>query len=258
MQGLPLNGYVNQNPILNQFNGYVQQNPLNAPFQGNNLLNKNVYVSNNLNEMLQQHNTVRQTVNSAPTKSKNKGTNIIQDMLKPQKITKDNKDVMINYKANEPTREKDYVKKNIPISNAPYKIILKDKMVTKNVKDVDIDDITVYKADRALDANPEKFNSELNKKETAMKSVNEELKLEFNPDNYDKHKKKFEYKETFIRNMGFQQNTFVDSKNEYVEFYQKKQKEAEEGKKICDQILIDLVNNDIISKDELPVEMNDE
>jgi len=246
------NSLVNQNPLLNQFNGYNQTNPNVIPFQNNALLNRNVHVSNSFNEILQQHKNVKQNIPVYQSSSKgNKSTNIIQDLLKPQKVTKDNKDVMVNYKANEPTRTKEYVEKQFPMSNAPYKVILKDKIVTKNVKDVTLNDITVHKADRSVDANRKRFDAELDKKKDMMKTTNDELKVEFAVDNYDNHKKKFEYKETFIRNMGFQQNTFDQSKTDYIEFYQKKQKEAEEGKKLCDQILKDLVNNDIISKDEI-------
>lgn len=82
--------------------------------------------------------------------------------------------------------------------------------------------------------------------------INDEIKIDFHVDHYDSHKKKFEYKTTFIRNLRFDQNTFDDNKQDFVDFYQKKQKEAEDGQKICDHILHTIIDENIIDKSELP------
>jgi SAM-dependent methyltransferase len=56
--------------------------------------------------------------------------------------------------------------------------------------------------------NRAKFDKDLKRKEEEGTKINDELQIEFHIDNYDKHKKKFEYKETFIKNLAFEENTF--------------------------------------------------
>jgi hypothetical protein len=184
-----------------------------------------------------------------------KAKNIIEEMLKPQKITRDNKDVETNYRIRKKI-QKQSKKGNIDIkiTNVPYKNIIKDKVITKRVEEVTSEDLIVHKSSKEIDANPEKFNMDLTNKKNEMEKINEELKIEFNINNYDVHKKKFEYKESFIKNLAFEQNTFDENKRDYIEFYRKKQKEAEEGKKLCDEILYNIVDEGIVNKDELPTD----
>ena len=273
---------VNQNPMINQFAGYMAQNPV--PFLGNQLLNNNPHVVSNLTDLLQQHRAVQNNIpmyqqqlniplqqqqqcvlpqqplnfnNNSSNNNKPKNSNIIEEMLKPQKIKKDaasNKDVASNYKVRKEIQKSAKKNINIKMTNAPYKSIIKDKIVTKNVEDVLEEDLLVHKSIRQIDANREKFDQELEVKEAEKEKINDELKIEFHIDNYDKHKKKFEYKETFIKNLAFEENTFDQNKQDYIEFYRQKQKEAEEGQKLCDQILHNIFDEGIISKDELPTE----
>lgn len=287
---------INQNPLINQFQGYMGQNPTFVPFQNNQLMSQNPHVMGNLNNLVQQQrilqhnmpmyqqqlsmaqnisnpntpqnisnsNTISNTTTNIPSNSsqtnkknknsKNKGMNIIEEMLKPQIIVKDNKDVDSNYKKRETQQNKKIELEEI--TNAPYKIIIKDKIVTKKVNQVRHSDMLVHKATNA-DADKVKFTKDLKKKEIEVEKINDELKIEFNIDNYDKNKKKFDYKETFIKNLAYEQNTFDENKQDYIEFYKKKQKEAEEGQKLCDQILHNIVDEGIITKDELPSEVSE-
>jgi hypothetical protein len=143
-------------------------------------------------------------------------------------------------------------KTGITITNTPYKVIMKDRIVNKKVEDVTLDDIIVHKVDKKIDADVNKFINDLTTKKKEIEKINQELNIEFNIDNYDKHKKKFEYKQTFIRNMAYDQNNQLETKQDFIEFYKKKQKEAEEGKKLCDDILRNIVDEGIISKEEIP------
>lgn len=262
---------INQNPLLNQFNTYMSKNPNSIPFQNNHLINNNPHVINNLNDLIQQNRNIQQKIpiyqqqlnNSSDNQNIKKGqmnrlttnnSNIIEEMLKPQKIVKDNKDVESNYKVRKDIQERTKVKPDVEITNTPYKPIIRDKIVTKNPKDVTRDDFVVHKSIRQIDADIVKFNQDLRKKEAEKDKINDELKMEFHIDNYDKHKRKFEIKETFIKNLAFKANTFDENKQDYIEFYKNKQKEAEEGKKLCDQILHNIVDEGIISKDELPTD----
>ena len=276
---------ANQNPILNQFNGYLVQNPQFTPFQNNQLINNNVHVRNNLNDMVQQHKMIQQnmpmyqqqfianqtnnqpiqynenimqnkssTSNRSP-KSGARNSNIIEEMLKPQKIIKDGKDVLTNFKIRKEIQKK--AKKGdigIKMTNAPYKSIIKDKIITKAVDEVVEEDLIVHKVNKKIDADVDRFNKELNIMIEEKEKINEELEIEFHIDNYDKHKKNYAYKETFIRNMAYEENTFDENKQDYIDFYKQKQKEAEEGQKLCDQILHNIIDEGIICKDELPSE----
>ena len=288
---------VNQNPLLNQFNGYMTQNPNIIPFQNNSLINNNVHVMNNLNDYVKQHKVVQQNIptyqqqlqnhqinqtnqmnqmnqinqtnqidktnqiNKLSNKQSNgkiKNVNIIEEMLKPQKITKDNKDVDSNYRIRKDI-QKNAKKGNldIKITNAPYKNIIKDKIIAKKVEDIEEKDLVVHKSIKEIDADRKKFDKELESKEGDLEKINDELKIEFHIDNYDKHKEKYIIKETFIRNLAFEQDTFDETKEDFIEFYRKKQKEAEEGQKMCDQILHNIIDDGIISKDELPMNGDD-
>lgn len=266
---------ANQNPLLLQFNGYMSQNPNIIPFQNNQLINNNVHVLNNLNDLVKEHRTVQQNMpqfqqqmhqsvqtdqnkrHNGQTTLQNSGKkniNIIKEMLKPQKITKNNnKDVITNYTIRK-NIQKDAKEGiiNIKITNAPYKSIIKDKIITKAVKDVKEEDFIVHKSTKEIDANRTRFDKELNIKENEKEKINEELNIEFHIDNYDTHKKKFDYKDTFIKNLGFEQNIYDENKQDCIEFYRKKQKEAEEGQKLCDQILHNIIDEGIIGADELP------
>nr|URM62326.1 hypothetical protein [Mimivirus sp.] len=112
-------------------------------------------------------------------------------MLKPQKIKKDNKDVESNYKIRENMRQNILKNKfdDFEMTNAPYKSIIKDRIIKKNVKDVKIEDLLVHKSIKGIDDDREKFNVELNTKNQEKEQINNELEIEFNIDNYDKHKK---------------------------------------------------------------------
>ncbi|AVL94687.1 low complexity protein [Moumouvirus australiensis] len=264
---------INQNPMINNFNTYSRQNPNFIPFQNNHLINNNVHVMNNLNNLLQQHKNVQNNINNYSTQqpintsnnnnnntkkntSKSKKLNIIEEMLKPQVIIKDNKDVESNFKVRNQIREKILNKNEFDVkpTNMPYKTIIKDRIINKKVEDVKLEDLLVHKSVKGVDDDKEKFEKELKIKENEKDKINDELQIEFNVDNYDKHKKSFEYNATFIRNLAYEQNVFDENKQDCIEFYQKKQKEAEEGKQLCDQILRNIIDEGIISKDELPTE----
>lgn len=276
----------NQNTMINQFNGYMTQNPNITPFQNNQLINQNVHVMNNLTDLLQQQRLVQQNMGmyqqmaqtnmlqpsqspevnnnrsfkSSKTNNKSKSTNIIEDMLKPQIIVKNNKDIESNYsvmKDNYSIGEDGQLKKKFKVTNAPYKNIIKDKIITKKVEDIKENDLLVHKSIKGIDANREKFDKELEEKRNEKEKINDELKIEFHIDNYDKHKKNFEYKESFIRNLAYEENIFDENKQDCIEFYRQKQKEAEDGQKLCDQILHNIVDDGVISKDELPTETSE-
>lgn len=242
-----------QNPMINKFNNYMTQNPNFVPFQNNELMNNNVHVMNNLNNYVQQHRNVRKNPNSA-THPQSKVTNedIIKKILKPEIITKKNEDVKPNFfirqKMMDDAKEG---KIDIKMTNAPYKNIIRDKIITKKVDDVKFDDLLVHKVTKT-DSNIDNFNTELSTRKCENDKLDDNLKIEFHIDNYDRHKINYFHKESYIKNLSYEEKAFDENKQDYIEFYKKKQKEAEEGQKWCDKVLRDIVDEGIISKDELP------
>ncbi|AGF85459.1 low complexity protein [Moumouvirus goulette] len=266
---------INQNPMINNFSAYSRQNPNFIPFQNNQLINNNVHVMNNLNNLLQQHKNIQSGMNNYSvlqsnnvpknnSKKNNSNTkkklNIIEEMLKPQVIIKDNKDVESNFKVRDEIRKKilEENKFDVKPTNMPYKTIIKDRIINKKVEEIKLEDLLVHKSIKGIDDNKDKFEKELKIKENEKEKINDELQIEFNIDNYDKHKKTFEYNATFIRNLAYEQNVFDENKQDCIEFFQKKQKEAEEGKQLCDEILRNIIDEGIISKDELPTDNSED
>src|ERR1700733_1290591 len=221
---------VNSNPMLNQFNNYMAKNPNQTPFQNNQLINQNVHVLNNLNNYIhqkkitsiseQQHINI--PVQNNHKKGNNCGKNIIEEMLKPQKIKKDeNKDILPNFKIREEQDNKKF-NQQFKMTNAPYKNIIRDKIINKKVEDIKLSDLLVHQVTEK-DRDKNVFEKEVEMKKKEKKEINQELHI----DNYAKHKAKFEYKESFIRNLAYEANGFDENKQDYIEFYRKHQKEAE-------------------------------
>lgn len=282
-----MNQKINHNnPLLNTFNNYTTKNPGMVPFQNNNLINNNVHVLNNLNDMtkrarngevmneqysnknnisaaddvftltsIQKQNSSNNTNNLKRSgddpknfnNSKRSSDDIIENLLKPQFTKKNgNRDVKSSFETKIIEN-----KKKIDCLNKPYKIIIKDKQIIKPVEEIKKSDFLVHKSTEN-DKNRIIFNKELETKTVEHNNTNYELKLEYNFDNLLKHKKKFETEHCFIRNLAYKNNTFDETKDDYIEFYKKHQREAEEGKELCDKVLHSMVDTGLIRAEELP------
>jgi hypothetical protein len=239
------------NKIVDTFNEWQKKNPNNVPFQGNNLIANNVHVQNHL--INQYRNT-----NNAPISSKEKNIDIIKKMLEPEKPNKVNEKnnmdaVKTNFEARKTQQIQAKKKIDIQMTNQPYKCILNDSLVfKKKVEDVKKADLIDHFINKKIEANPKEFAVKCNTKEKERVVHNDELTIEFSIDNYDKNKKKFEFKENFIRNMAYDGKDTDETKKDCIEFYKNKLKEAEEGKNICDETLHLLANRGMIDTDELP------
>ena len=239
-----------KNPLLDNFNTYMANN--STPFQHNQLLNQNVHAMGNLNEHLKQRKSYNTDVRVDPPKrtvNTRTSKNLIDEIFKPEKIKCDNRDVIKNYKEREQVQSK-----TIDPENIPYKIIIKVKIVTKPVRKSK--DLVVHESTDA-DRDINKFQKDLSVKKQEKKKINQELSIQFNENNRDTHQENFDMNGTFIKNLSYSSNTFGENKDDYVDFYRKCQKEAEEGKEMCDQIINRLVDTGLIKANELPSEFND-
>src|ERR1700733_7081641 len=211
---------VNSNPMLNQFNNYMAKNPNQTPFQNNQLINQNVHVLNNLNNYIHQ-----------------------------KKITSISEQQHINIP----------VQNNHKKGNNCGKNIIEERLKRQKIKkdeDIKLSDLLVHQVTEK-DRDKNVFEKEVEMKKKEKKEINQELEIEFHIDNYAKHKAKFEYKESFIRNLAYEANGFDENKQDYIEFYRKHQKEAEEGKQWCDEILRNIVDTGLIKPEELPSNVDD-
>lgn len=271
---------ISTNPIIGNFNTFMTKNPTNTPFQSNKLINENILAMNDLSNSMQKQRSnqnYKQATQTSQTNQKsqtsqpnqkyqqkqssistNKNINVIEELLKPQKILRENKDVKANFTAeiNERDAECDdkYHNKKFQKTNQPYKNIIKDKIITKNILDVTKEDLIVHKVSK-IDSDLDIFTTETSIKDIELKKINEELLIEWSIENYDKNKKKYDYKETLIKNMAFEATSYDENKQDYIEFYTKKQKEAELGTELCDRVLHKLLNDGLIKPEELPTEM---
>ena len=239
----------NGSPMMQPNNGPMMQSNNGQMMQSNMQPNNGQMMHPNNGQMMQPNMQLPNNTSSRSSRTKRNNKNIIEEMLKPQRIMKENKDVPINYKTS-----KDKRNEKIEITNAPYKNIIKDRIVNKNVKDITIADILVHKVTDA-DRNAENFDKEIKVKKMEKKQINNELKIEFHIDNYSGHKTKFEYKESFIKNLAYDNKDFNENREDYIEFYRKHQKDAEEGQDMCDKILHDMIDTGLIKPEELPCDI---
>jgi len=226
------------NPLLQNFNTYMNNNP--TPFQNNQLLNQNIHAMGAINDQLKQTPKTNQSRYRS-------GKNIFDEMFKPEETKGDNRDITKHYKE----REKNYAQKIEP-ENIPYKIIIKDKPAPKKVKTGN--DLMVHKS-TLLDSDIKKFELDLAQKKQEKKKINQELAINFSDDKRDVHQENFDIDGTYIKNASYTSNTFNENKEDYVEFYRKCQREAEEGKEMCDQIINKLLDTGLIKTEELPTEI---
>lgn len=290
---------IGKNPLVNNFNTFQMNNQCRLPFESNNLIKENIHVMNHANYALQvqrmnaanrggqaQQQSASQSQRRDPferrnlganpnpngsdmneTKSSNvrkgKGVNLIEEMLKPQKIKYVNTDVLPNYQSRIKESEK-----QIDPTLTPYKIIMKDKMAPliqkyqaadgKAIRDkLSKEDLIVHKTTDE-DKDEVRFNKERREKKIKMKEINKELEIEYCPANLDRHKEKYEYNQNVIRNLAHEEcATGNDTRTDYVEFYKKKLAEDEKGIEKADSVLRKLVDTGIIRPEELPTANDD-
>jgi hypothetical protein len=265
---------ANRNPLLTKYRQHTQIHESSQPFQGNSLIQNNIHVQQELHAYTQQHRM--RGPNPIPSRSSvpnigdrcpppvqrpssgsgKRNIDIIKDMLKPVKIQKDPTTLKETKIAVEARREahnlfKEKNQTGIKRTNMPYKIILRDHVITKNVDEVTEADLVVHRFVDGVDNNKKVFRRELRNIMKEGKKIDEELEMEYCPENRDKHKTKFEYRQTFMTNLVYEAKTHEEGKRDYVEFYAQKQRELEEQLFDCDQLIRKLEESGMLASDEL-------
>jgi hypothetical protein len=274
-----------QNPLISQFQSYVGGSG-HVPFQGNNLIRSNPHAQANLNTTMQQYryattplsaatgtvtshtgtvtshtgmvtsHTGTVTSHTAPIGSTKSTDNvdILTQMLRPQVISTDNSVVMANLKERELLqKQSEYSKTHMFAYTAtPYKPIIKDKPILKAIDTLQVEDLVVHRVDKRIDADVDEFAASVRQKEIEKETHNRELKVEYSDENYSKNKEKFTFHSDCVKRINYESATSQEMKEDHIEFYKRKQKEAEVGQKNCDEILRYLESKDIIDASEMP------
>jgi hypothetical protein len=252
------NNNTSRNNILSKYNEPV------AIAKKNNLVKNNVYVNNNYNNVIKnrklgidkQRETDEYERNnrSDTTNEKLYNENIITNILRPIDRKQNNSEIIKKYekKINDyKVNDKNKLNNEFRLTTKPYKVILKDKQITKDIDTITAEDLVVHKVNKIIDSDRDLFEIELAKKQNELLSHNLELSNTYDNNNKNDHIKNFYAKQSIIRNINYKENTFNENKDDYIEFYKKKQKENETKKKMYDDIL-KLLDDNIIDVRELP------
>lgn len=220
------------NKLVNQFNQYKSQNPNSVPYQNNQLLINNVHIMNNLSSPHNQNmDRLKQFMDNVKKKGKN--GNIIEELLKPQETDKfkgNTEEVKKNYDMLETMRKE----MKYTITNQPYKNIIKNADYTKKINDAK--DLIIYIMN-SKDKNKDELEREFKKLEKLIDDMDVEIKLEYAPSRKPEHKKKFDYRHNYVTRLVHEEKQHGDIKEDMIDFYKKKQEEAEKNKEKCDEIL---------------------
>ena len=198
-------------------------------------MNSNVKNSYNMRKM-KKFNNIDQMYNQNDFK------NLI---LKPQKIEKPNinLDSLINNKEQSNTTDlKESIKKR---TNEPYKGIIKNFDYSK-IREKHEEDLIVHKVNDG-DKDKKIFDTNMNVFHNKIEKQNKDIKDTYSIDKKTEHKKEFDYQHKY------KYRTKIDSGDndlrvDRIEFYKKEQSKIEDNKKKIDDILLNLIDSGILSK----------
>ena len=239
-QNQMINPMMNQNQMMNpMMNQMMNQNPMN----GNGNRNRNRNKNSDMNSTMNQFERM---------KLKAKGGNLIEQLLKPIKLEKNNVEVEKSYnKASVERNEKrpEYVRYDI--TNNPYKNILKNVDYKKHIADPK--DLVVHKTTEK-DRDKAMIEKELKEKEEQLRDHDGIIKQEYSSDRKEFHEKNFIYKASYVERIKHDTNTHSD----LIDFYKNHQKKQEEGINKIDNILISLKDQGLLKTEDIPNELVDE
>jgi len=252
------------NNLVNKFNTYVNNN---VPFQKNPLLNNNpAFVANSRDSSFYNKINMAKMEQIKRAKNidelgldKNKLTNMI---ICPITINKTNKKEL-DEAYNEITPQ--YNMKNNRIleewwktrTNQPYKNVIKKELFNKQYKKYYKDDIfntTVKTKDELLvhkvtsdDYDELLLEAEFEILNDIIEKHNDELKVIYSSSKKNQYKKEFEY----VQNYRYRLEYNPKNSEELKDFYKKEQKKINKEKKMIDDVISALVENDELTKEEI-------
>ncbi len=190
----------------------------------------------------------------AKNEQKNRG-NLLEQYLNPEKIVKNNSDVLKNYenlkaqKSNEKfVLSKDVkpgsnLSNTIVITNTPYKNIIKNNDYTKPIKDSS--DMIVHKVTKTDKEGVKNALDNLKKTIQELNTINKNI---YAPEKMHIHQLEYEEKKV-LSDIKYEKNEFGDLKSDTVEFYKVIKEKEEDGVKRKDDILKNIRDMQIYSDD---------
>jgi hypothetical protein len=251
------------NNLLNRFNSYNT----NTPFQNNPLLNNNPNFMNsskdssfynkinmakleqikrakNIDEMGLDKKQITDLVICPIVINKTKKSDLDEayNEIVPQFIQKGNKflEELYNNRTNLPY--KNVIKKDL--FNKNFKKYYKDDIFNlnvKNKKDLLVHTITDADSDSLL------LEAEFELLNEILEKHNNELKMIYSSSNKSKYKKEFEY----VQNYRYRLEYNPKNSEELKEFYKKEQKKINKEKRMIDDVINMMVENDQLTEEEV-------
>jgi len=257
------------NNLLNKFNSYKN----NTPFQNNPLLNNNPnFVNNsrdssfynkiniakleqikrakNIDEMGIDKKQITDLVICPIVVNKTKKAELDEayNEIIPQFIQKGNKFLEEIYKNRTNVPYKNIIKKDL--FNKNFKKYYKDDIFNVNVRDKK--ELLVHKITDA-DSDSLLLEAEFELLSQIIEKHNDELKVIYSSSKKNKYKKEFEY----VQNYRYRLEYNPKNSEELKDFYKKEQKKINKEKKMIDDVLNLMIENDQLSQEELN-KLNDE
>jgi len=258
------NNNNNNNNLINQYynnryNNIMKNNPLlnNSNYMEQEMMRtKSIQMAQHVQKLKHmQHMKKIQILKDIDKLDEDK---IKDSVIKPKKIefTKNEKDNIDNeFKVKDNVYKDDnQFKQHTQLlwnkrTNEPYKNILKDEDYTKKFEKEE--DLIVHKV-TDVDKDVNILEGSLKEKLSVIERHNDELKIIYSLDNKTEHKKKFEYNHTYKYRVKFKTSGDHNNlKKNKIDIYKKEQKKLEKNKKKIIDIFESMVNDDLISKDQL-------
>jgi hypothetical protein len=248
------------NNLVNKFQSYMNTN---TPFQKNPLLNNNPnFMSNSRDSSffnkinLTKLEQIKRARNIEEIgMDKNQLTDII---ISPITINKTNKKELDEiYNDIVPIQKKIVEEWWNTRTNQPYKNIIKKDLFHKDYKKYYRDDIfntnikdkkelLVHKVTTA-DADSLLLEAEFDLLSDIIEKHNDELKTIYSTSKKNQYKKEFEY----VQNYRYRLEYNPKNSEELKDYYKKEQKKINKEKKMIDDIISTLIENDELTKDEI-------
>ena len=252
------------NNLVNKFNSYVNNN---VPFQKNPLLNNNPsFVANsrdstfynkinmakieqikrarNIDEIgLDKKNLTNMIICPITiNKTNKKELDDAYNEITPQYTIKNNRYLEEWWKTRTNQPYKNVIKKEL--FNKQYKKYYKDDIFNTNIKSRDellIHKITTEDHDELL------LEAEFEILNDIIEKHNDELKVIYSSSKENKYKKEFEY----VQNYRYRLEYNPKNSEELKDFYKKEQKKINKEKRMIDDVISTLIENDELTKDEI-------
>jgi hypothetical protein len=259
------NNLVNNNNLVNKFNSYVNNN---VPFQKNPILNNNpTFMTNSRDSSFYNKINLAKIEQIKRAKNiddigfdKKKLTNMIicpitinktnkkeldeayNDII-PQYEKKNNKILEEWWKTRTNQPYKNVIKKEL-FNNKQYKKFYKDDIFNTNFKSKD--ELLVHKV-TSDDYDELLLEAEFELLNDIIEKHNDELKVIYSSSKKNHYKKEFEY----VQNYRYRLEYNPKNSEELKDFYKKEQKKINKEKKMIDDVISTLIENDELTKEEI-------